>query len=264
VDAAFAKELPAKAPSAVMSKFNYPAGGWITFNVQKAPYNVTQVRQAFMMGIDRDAISSAVYGGVEPWALPAAFQGLFTQEETKALAKYDPEGAKRLLAQAGFAGGVDMEMEISGNSNPVAELIQAQLKKVGINIRLIPTDRAQYSSLRKAHKYNIQWITWACASQLDDQDTQLYGCYYSTSAYNDGGVQDPVLDKLILAQRAESDENKRRELHRDAVKRLTEMAWAGSLFYPTQYEAWHPALKNYAVHAASRTSQPWHEVWLEK
>ncbi len=264
VDTSFAKELPGKVPNAVISKFNYPAGGWISFNVRKAPFNVPQVRQAFMLGVDRDGISSAVFGGVEPWALPGAFQGLFTQGETKALAKYDPEGAKKLLAQAGFANGVDMDFEITGNSNPVQELMQAQLKKVGINIRLVPTERAEYSSMRKSHKYNAQWVQWACASQLDDEDTQLYGCYYSTSAYNDGGIEDPALDRLILAQRAESDEGKRRELQRDAVKRITEMAWAGSLFYPTQYEAWQPALKNYAVHAASRTSQPWHEVWLEK
>jgi len=108
----------------------------------EGPLADARVRQAINKGLDREGISEAVYYGTaepqtEPW--PEGHR-LWNPEAAETLA-YDPEGAKQLLAEAGYADGfsVDMYPIQAFGLVDTAAVIQQQLEEIGITVNIVPT-----------------------------------------------------------------------------------------------------------------------------
>ncbi len=112
--------------------------------LQDGPLKDVRVRQAINMAIDRDVLVDGVLDGyAEPaysLALPF-FEGFDANVPTY---QYDPEGAKKLLAEAGYADGLEVEIggAFSGQSNgtDIAQTISAQLAEVGITATILEKD----------------------------------------------------------------------------------------------------------------------------
>jgi peptide/nickel transport system substrate-binding protein len=119
----------------------------LVINHATAPFDNIKVRQAIAYSIDRNACVQALsqgYGRV-------AWQ-MFTPESPAYDASldnmwpYDPDKAKQLLSDAGFPNGVSFKAIIGSSSAPYVQfgqLIQGQMKKVGINMDLQLVDAAQ-------------------------------------------------------------------------------------------------------------------------
>src|SRR5690606_20930974 len=111
--------------------------------LEGTPLAEQKVRQAIFHAINREAITTAFAGGasetLKSFCNPAQFG--CTQEVTQY--EYDPEKAKALLAEAGFADGLELSMVFASMPRPVAEAIAADLAKVGITARL---DELQYAA----------------------------------------------------------------------------------------------------------------------
>lgn len=105
----------------------------------KAPLDNEKVRQAIQVGIDRDEYNELVYQGRSEPAYGFFREGQANYNpDLEEVVKFDPEEAKRLLKEAGAEGvTVDVYWIIPINYQKPAEVIQAQLKEVGINVNLI-------------------------------------------------------------------------------------------------------------------------------
>ncbi|HTE85619.1 MAG TPA: hypothetical protein VK821_12890, partial [Dehalococcoidia bacterium] len=79
-----------------------------------------------------------------------------------------------------------------------------------------------------------------------------YANFHSKSDKNYGRTNDPELDKLLVAQRQELDAARRREIVRQAVRRIYDQVWAQSFFFATQYQFAQPYVKNYAPNSFAR------------
>ncbi|PPF35716.1 MULTISPECIES: ABC transporter substrate-binding protein [unclassified Pseudoclavibacter] len=127
-------------------------------NTQVAPFNETEVRQAFQHGIDRDEILSTVY--TEDWEAAESFIQSNVPEATDhsdAFA-FDPEESKKLLDAAGWTAGADGIRSKNGETlavtlypNPylatsqsVDELVAQQLKKIGFDVKIEAYDVVTY------------------------------------------------------------------------------------------------------------------------
>ncbi|PPG26462.1 peptide ABC transporter substrate-binding protein [Pseudoclavibacter sp. RFBG4] len=127
-------------------------------NTQVAPFNETEVRQAFQHGIDRDEILSTVY--TEDWEAAESFIQSNVPEATDhsdAFA-FDPEESKKLLDAAGWTEGADGIRSKNGETlavtlypNPylatsqsVDELVAQQLKKIGFDVKIEAYDVVTY------------------------------------------------------------------------------------------------------------------------
>lgn len=126
----------------------YPRGPlnifYIGFQVAMPPFDNVLVRQAIAYAIDRQRIIDQYYpaGSVlaKVFVPPAIQPGYNDASEWYA---YDPEKAKELLAEAGYADGLDITLSFRNvvraylaTPDKVAQEIQAQLKEVGINVTL--------------------------------------------------------------------------------------------------------------------------------
>jgi len=118
--------------------------GYLTLKTTLAPFDNLKVRQAVNMAISKDRIVRIINGRATPanQPLPPAMPGY---DEAYEGYPYDVEGAKKLLAEAGFKDGFDTELYVM-NTDPqprIAQSIQQDLAKVGI--------RAQIKSLAQAN-----------------------------------------------------------------------------------------------------------------
>ena len=113
------------------------------------PLSKTEVRQALCYAVDRDAINNFIFGGkshiIGSHMIPAMSK--YYELEAETVYSYDPEKAKELLADAGYADGFDLEITVpSSYSQHVdsAQIIADELSQVGINVTL----------------NQVEWSTW--------------------------------------------------------------------------------------------------------
>lgn len=149
---------------------------YITMNQSIEPLNDVKVRKAIQMAIDRQAILDALFGGrgtLENGILPT---GLIGHNSELAALTYDPEAAKALLAEAGYADGFDIEIsqssEASGTTSSINEIIQGMLGEIGINVTITVLDDATYMDKRNAGEiamYNTNW-----SADFNDPDNFIY------------------------------------------------------------------------------------------
>ncbi|MDZ4064856.1 MAG: peptide ABC transporter substrate-binding protein, partial [Coriobacteriia bacterium] len=109
-----------------------------------------KIRQAFSLAINRQAICDTVFEGTRVPAggiVPEGIVGF--QDNAWAYSKYDPEQAKTILADAGFADGkglpkLKLEYNTGSGHEDILQLVQNDLKAIGIESELVGTEWAQY------------------------------------------------------------------------------------------------------------------------
>ncbi|MFT4150025.1 MAG: ABC transporter substrate-binding protein [Paracoccaceae bacterium] len=111
--------------------------GYITMNVTQAPFDKVEVRRAVNMALNKDRIVQIINGRAVPanQPLPPSMPGY--AKDYKGYA-YDPEGAKKLLADAGYPDGFETQLYVMNTDpNPrIAQAIQQDLAAIGIKASL--------------------------------------------------------------------------------------------------------------------------------
>jgi len=150
---------------------------FLCLNNERAPLREVRVRQAIARGIDRPRLVGGTLGGHgEPARnpLPPSLWGY--DRRTKDLA-LDATSARRLLAEAGFSAGLDLELLYAASPRPylpsprhVAEEIHEDLLKIGVRTRLheIPT-WSEYTERVTRGDYDLALLGWQ-ADTLDPND----------------------------------------------------------------------------------------------
>ena len=123
------------------------------------------VRKALQMAVDADTIVSSIYAGnamIENGIIPKGVWG-FNKELTRSA--YDPEGAKALLADAGYADGeisfeLSMDSSASSNLQLVYQVVQQNLQSIGINAGIKSYDESSWLDLRKSGEMDSFIATW--------------------------------------------------------------------------------------------------------
>ena len=241
---------------------------YIWMNCSKPPLTDARVRKAIALSIDHDEFVRAIEHGHGQPALASSWPDLFTLQEIRGIQKYDVAQARQLLAAAGYGGGVGLEIVYPPKKYGAVhvarlELLQSQLKRSGINLNLKAVDDLNDFNYIRSGDYQLGMTPSTLPGTNPDLDIQLYALYHPKSTTNYGRVDDPQLTPLLEAQRRELDPSKRRDLWRQAVRRVNEVPWATALNYATTYDLWHPYLKNYAPNVAYVADCIW-ESWLAK
>ena len=92
--------------------------GYIAFNVEKKPFGDKRVRQAINMAIDREAITEAVFAGAGTIAKNPLPPTMWSYNDAVKDYPYDPERARKLLADAGLASGFSTDLWAIRCSDP--------------------------------------------------------------------------------------------------------------------------------------------------
>ncbi|HTE86380.1 MAG TPA: ABC transporter substrate-binding protein, partial [Dehalococcoidia bacterium] len=239
------KSVVAANPNAVRQQALDPNSQGLYMSATHPPFNDMRVRQAVALAINRDEFDKTLGAGEGDWPMPAATPDLWSASETKQILRYDPQQAKKLLADAGYPNGLKIDLMFASGKDDAteAQLLQAQLKAAGIDLAIQQVDAATKSSREHGADYTMDMHAFPI---FGDLDSRLYGSYHSKGTANQQRINDPKLDTLIDAQRREPDATKRRDLLRAATKYIAENAVDVSMFRQTINTFWQPYVKNYA------------------
>lgn len=192
----------------------------ITFNCTDGPFADKRVRQAVAYALDLDEI---LIGGAEGYGeianvLCAPVAGGYCSD-IEPIQK-DLDKAKELLAEAGYPNGFDvvMDQDSSNTYMATAEIIQAQLKKIGINITFNKMERAAWFDIvGDKREFNITHrMTTMSVLDADYILTRRLTQGALGSGNNYSGFYTDELDALIEAGRQESDPIKRHDIYHQA------------------------------------------------
>lgn len=253
-------------PNALMLEFLQPKPLLLYMNQEKPPFSDVRIRKAVSLALDRDEFSKVLAAGKGGWALNGALAGLFAQEEIRGVLRHDLAEARRLVVEAGYPSGVDVEFIYPNTwgDRLIAEmqLFQAQLKKVGINLVFKSVGNDDHSARKKDRNYII---TTTPGSAMDgDVDSWIFSDFFPGSKKDYQGINDPGLGELLNAQRAEPDPAKRREVLRQTARYINvEKVYGLSIYHGVDYVFWQPYVKDYHPNFWGKR---WNVVnrWLDK
>lgn len=234
----------------IMSLKRQGLGLFILFNMDRPEFQEIKLRQAINAGINRDAIVKSVLRGFGKPAygpLPEVFFGYDPGVE-QAGPKYDPALAKKLLTEAGYAPGADgimakngkpltltMFTMTSGTWKQTAELVQAQLKEVGINLDVQPYEWATLTAGLTNGKHDMSLMGYT----YSDPDVLFLFAHSSQvgQGINWGRIKDSKLDQLIEAGRTATDAAKRAQAYKDVQALMIDQAYWAPIYNEEQFTA---------------------------
>jgi peptide/nickel transport system substrate-binding protein len=192
----------------------------------KNPFKDKRVRQAFYQAIDIDGIHKTVMRGASrPTGLMVG-PGIngFVPELNKRL-PYDPDAAKKLLADAGYPNGFEVTLNCPNdryvNDARICQAVAANLSRIGVKINLAAETKGTYFPKilrRDTSFYLLGWTpgTYDAHNALN----ALFACVDDKGAgqFNLGSYCNPEVDRLTKAIQPETDKAKRGAMIRDAFK----------------------------------------------
>jgi peptide/nickel transport system substrate-binding protein len=193
----------------------------------KNPFKDIRVREAFYKAIDIELIKTRVMRGLStPSALMIAPQ-LFKLSGDFTRPKYDPDGAKKLLAEAGYADGFEVTMDCPNdryvNDAAICQAVVGMLARVGVKINLLAQPKALYfAKVLKAGGFQTSFYMLGWTPGTLDAHNVLYdimGCRDDRRGNNNLGNYcnkdlDDITDKVLQ----ETDTAKRDQLIKSAFE----------------------------------------------
>lgn len=226
----------------------YPLGtAFISMNLNDQYLSDVNVRKAISLAINREELVDAVLNGAGIPATSYLNNGIPGHDDSLSVYEYNPEKAKELLAEAGYADGITITSEVRQSDQAVYSAIQGYLAEVGINMELNVVDNATYNSDRTAGKISLTGMTWNAL--YPDGDFQMYNYFYSSKSDAQGVFyHNDEFDKLLDDARKSTDEDARAEMYKEADKILSQDDYACiPLYYPQSQFIAKPYVKNYKV-----------------
>ena len=163
-----------------------------------APFDNPLVTQAISHAIDRQAlIDVANFGYGKPLWQPFPDGYVAHNDELDDLYPYDPAKAKELLTEAGYPDGVDIQLAIATDPDPLAELVQQQLNAVDIRTELVVQTPGVNNYVTLEHPFVVDQFN-ARQSPLQSLEV-LFG---EQGLMNLGHNSPPELQEAIDAARA--------------------------------------------------------------
>jgi ABC-type transport system substrate-binding protein len=235
-------------PRLKMESYSWPyyQTWWIAFGGEQTAFKDPRVRRAFAMAIDRDALVNSVWRGKAAPAygmLPPGFH-CADPARLKDATPFNPEQARRLLAEAGYPDGkgfpkYDLLLRAASPTVQTAgEAIQAMVKQgLGIDLGVQNLERKLFMDRLNKHELPIVLIPW----EYDYFDASNFMNIYKTGGRHPWSNAE--YDRLVTEANSSMNEAQRCATYRRAEDVLVRDPGAAFLWHPTVIQLWKPWVK---------------------
>src|SRR5262249_53072655 len=225
------------------------------FNVTKPPFDKKEVRQAFAMAIDKAAIIKDVYQGAGQAAKNLIPPTIWSYNDTIQDYKYDPDKAKEMLEKAGVKTPLDIDLwympvqrPYNPNAKRIAEMMQADLQKIGVNAKLVTYEWGEYRKRLQAGEHMTGQLGWTGDNGDPDNFFFLRGC----AATRPGGQNltkwcNKEFDDRLVKARALSDPAERTKLYEEMQAIMKDDAPDMTIAHSVVFEPVRAEVVNYKI-----------------
>jgi peptide/nickel transport system substrate-binding protein/oligopeptide transport system substrate-binding protein len=223
---------------------------YVAINTTRGPLKDARVRQALNHAVDTRTVLDRLLAGrgrVAAGTIPGALDSL---ADDRAPYAYDPARARQLLAAAGFASGIDVELWVGQDPTfgRVAQSVQGYLQAVGVRAKLVQRDAPSVREAARAGRADLVVKDWF--ADYPDADAFLTPLLASESRGVGGNLSfyaNPSVDTLIARARRTADEAERARLSRRADSTAFADAPVVYLFHYNQLFAVQPWIRGFQV-----------------
>ena len=224
--------------------------------------NMKKVRQAFLYAIDREAIAKALGAGIGDANYYHLTPGQIGFNDTVLRYDFNPDKSKQLLAEAGFASGLEVTVDIISRPEDQqnAQAYQQMLEKVGIKMNIRPSERVAWVQKTLAGDFEVGTLQ----SGVRPDPDLVFGYRFSTGGSgNYMGWSHPEVDKLLEQGRTTYEVPKRQETYEKLQTLIADEAYLGFIWRRQGIAAMAKTVQGYVP--------PWGgyfinspEIWLDR
>ena len=211
--------------------------GYLAYNVTKKPFDDVRVRKAVNMAINKKAIIDAVYLTAGVAAKNPIPPTQWSYNDAIKDDPYDPAAAKKLLAEAGYPNGfttdlwaMPVQRPYNPNARRIAELMQADLGKVGVTAEIKSFEWGEYRKRMQNGEHQMGMLGWT--GDNGDPDNFLHTLLGCDAAKSNGSnvskwCYQPFED-LVHKAKTLTDQKQRADLY---MKAQVDLQGAGAVVH---------------------------------
>lgn len=243
-------------------------GSWYywALNPHEGPTADVKVRQALYWAIDREELVDLCRPGAA-WAHSSGFIPADNWAGVKEeIYTYDPDKARQLLSEAGYADGFPIEIWVltgRASYNCMAEALQAQLAKVGVKATIELHQIGEMTAVADhLHDGQFQSMMLGLVGTLDP-DIRVQQTFVTGGGSNLMQFSDDQVDQLAAEAQGTTDQAKRGDLYRDLQRRLADV---GPYAFLHNYGSFDAVLKDVKGYEWNHGLIYWalKNVWLDR
>ncbi|HEY3128968.1 MAG TPA: ABC transporter substrate-binding protein [Acidobacteriota bacterium] len=231
---------------------------YLAFNLKHPILSNVRVRQAIAYAIDRDSIIRYLYRGYARKASSILPPFHWAYEPKVMQYRYDPALARQLLDQAGYSDpdgdgprtrfALDYKASTTAEFVHQAEIIQENLRRVGINVQIHTLELATVLSDVRRGSFELYSLRWVGANLFTDIFNFVFHSKSAPPAgANRGRYANPQVDALLDEANQTSDLGRRKEIFSQVQKIVAEDLPYVSLWYPDNVVVYNRRLENVRI-----------------
>lgn len=229
--------------------------GYLAFNTQKKPYDDLRVRRALTMAVDKQTIIDSVFqgGGVVAHSMVPPI--VWSHNADVKDYNFDVEAAKKLLEEAGLAQGFKTKLwampvarPYNPNAKKMAEIIQADWAKIGVDAEIVSYEWAEYLERSKKGEHETLLLGWG--GDTGDPDNFLYtnfSCDGVRSGNNTSFWCYQPFETLLQKAKLTADIGERTKFYKEAQKIFIEQVPATTIAHSKVFQPVRKEVIGYKV-----------------
>jgi peptide/nickel transport system substrate-binding protein len=270
-------DVKAQKPDAVCEARPTNVNANILINRDAPPFNNPELRRALVLALDPKPFNEILFQGnaligAAMLPPPAGVWGM-PKEMLASLPGFDADveksrtEARKIMEKLGYSKDKPLKIKISTRNiaiyrDPAVILID-QLKGIYIDGELDPIDTTVWYTKIQRKDYTVGMNLTGVG--VDDPDVNFFENFHSTSDRNYTAYKNPEVDKLIEAQSAEMDREKRKKLVWEIEKKLAEDGARPVLNHNVANTCWSPKMKGLVLqHNSIYNGWRFEDVWLDR
>lgn len=229
--------------------------GYLAFNTQTEPFDNVQVRRALAMAVNKDAIIEAIFQGAGVAATNPIPPTIWSYNEDVEDIPYDPEGARELLAEAGYPDGFEtniwampVQRPYNPNARRMAEIIQADWADVGVEAEIVTYEWGEYLARSNRGEHETVLLGWT--GDNGDPDNFLYvllSCDAAQNGANRARWCNEEFDALVTEAKQTADRQERIRLYEEAQVVFKEQVPWITIAHSVVFEPVRPEVTDYRI-----------------
>ena len=229
--------------------------GYLAYNSTIPPYDNPRVRRALNMAIDKQAIIDVVFQGSGQVAKNPIPPTMWSYNDDIEDDPYDPEAARKMLTEEGVSDlhlkiwAMPVQRPYNPNARRMAELMQADFAKVGVEVEIVSYEWGEYLSRSRAvDRDGAILLGWTGDNgDPDNFLAVLLGCDGIENSNRAQWCHQPFED-LIQQAKVTTDRAERTRLYEAAQVIFKEQAPWATIAHSVVYMPVRPEVKGYKVH----------------